>query len=290
MNNKIWALMLLGVMATHVNATENGLDTFGLGAEGIAAGALPPAGVYLLNYYQNYHASEFKDGPDNFHADVNVYIPRLVWMTPQHIAGGQLGLYAAQPLVDLRLNVMGMSDSNSGLGDLIIGSMLGWHKGNHHSVAALEGVLATGDYEDANPQRPVVANLGKNYNTIRPIFAYSYLQPQGWEFSTKMSYSFNSENDDTNYQSGDYFAGNYAIGYQLNDQVKLALEGYVFKQTTDDEVNGVSIGNKGQALSFGPAIQYKRDNWSLEAKFLKETEVEHRPEGHSSTLKLVWAF
>ena len=290
MNNKIWALMLLGVMATHVNATENGLDTFGLGAEGIAAGALPPAGVYLLNYYQNYHASEFKDGPDNFHADVNVYIPRLVWMTPQHIAGGQLGLYAAQPLVDLRLNVMGMSDSNSGLGDLIIGSMLGWHKGNHHSVAALEGVLATGDYEDANPQRPVVANLGKNYNTIRPIFAYSYLQPQGWEFSTKMSYSFNSENDDTNYQSGDYFAGDYAIGYQLNDQVKLALEGYVFKQTTDDEVNGVSIGNKGQPLSFGPAIQYKRDNWSLEAKFLKETEVEHRPEGHSSTLKLVWAF
>ncbi len=290
MNNKIWALMLLGVMATHVNATENGLDTFGLGAEGIAAGALPPAGVYLLNYYQNYHASEFKDGPDNFHADVNVYIPRLVWMTPQHIAGGQLGLYAAQPLVDLRLNVMGMSDSNSGLGDLIIGSMLGWHKGNHHSVAALEGVLATGDYEDANPQRPVVANLGKNYNTIRPIFAYSYLQPQGWEFSTKMSYSFNSENDDTNYQSGDYFAGDYAIGYQLNDQVKLALEGYVFKQTTDDEVNGVSIGNKGQALSFGPAIQYQRDNWSLEAKFLKETEVEHRPEGHSSTLKLVWVF
>ncbi|MDM1718481.1 SphA family protein [Acinetobacter towneri] len=290
MNNKIWALMLLGVMATHVNATENGLDTFGLGAEGIAAGALPPAGVYLLNYYQNYHASEFKDGPDNFHADVNVYIPRLVWMTPQHIAGGQLGLYAAQPLVDLRLNVMGMSDSNSGLGDLIIGSMLGWHKGNHHSVAALEGVLATGDYEDANPHEHVVANLGKNYNTIRPIFAYSYLQPQGWEFSTKMSYSFNSENDDTNYQSGDYFAGDYAIGYQLNDQVKLALEGYVFKQTTDDEVNGVSIGNKGQALSFGPAIQYKRDNWSLEAKFLKETEVEHRPEGHSSTLKLVWAF
>ena len=45
---------------------------------------------------------------------MNVYIPRLVWMTPQHIAGGQLGLYAAQPLVDLRLSAMGMSDSNSG--------------------------------------------------------------------------------------------------------------------------------------------------------------------------------
>ena len=95
--------------------------------------------------------------------------------------------------------------------------MLGWHKGNHHSVAALEGVLATGDYEDANPQRPVIANLGKNYNTIRPIFAYSYLQP-GWEFSTKMSYSFNSENDDTNYQSGIISLEIMQSIYQLNDQ------------------------------------------------------------------------
>lgn len=290
MNKKICLLMLLSGLATHVCATENGLDSFALGAEGIAAGALPPPGVYLLSYYQNYHASEFKNGPDNFHVDVNAFIPRLVWMTPQQVAGGQLGLYAAQPLVDLRLNAASMSDSNSGLGDLIIGAMLGWHKGNHHSIAALEGVLATGDYDDARPDRPVVANLGKNYHTIRPIFAYSYLQPQGWEFSTKLSYSFNTENDDTNYQSGEYFAGDYSVGYQLNDQLKLALEGYAFKQTTEDELSGEGIGRKGQVLAVGPAIQYKRDNWSLEAKFLKETEVEHRPEGHSTTLKMVWAF
>ena len=50
MKNKIWAFMLLSGMATHVCATENGLDSFALGAEGIAAGALPPPGVYLLNY------------------------------------------------------------------------------------------------------------------------------------------------------------------------------------------------------------------------------------------------
>ncbi len=195
MNNKIWALMLLGVMATHVNATENGLDTFGLGAEGIAAGAYHQLG-YTYSTTIRTIMPVIKDG-QQFPCRCECLYSTFGMDDPQHIAGGQLGLYAAQPLVDLRLNVMGMSDSNSGLGDLIIGSMLGWHKGNHHSVAALEGVLATGDYEDANPQRPVVANLGKNYNTIRPIFAYSYLQPQGWEFSTKMSYSFNSENDDT---------------------------------------------------------------------------------------------
>lgn len=67
------------------------LRLFALGAEGMMAGALPPAGVYLLSYYQNYHASEFQNGPNQFHVDVNAVVPRLVWMTDQKIMDGQLG-------------------------------------------------------------------------------------------------------------------------------------------------------------------------------------------------------
>ena len=40
-----------------------------------------------------------------------------------------------------------MADSNQGLGDLILGGMLGWHQGNHHWIAALETVLGTGEYD-----------------------------------------------------------------------------------------------------------------------------------------------
>jgi hypothetical protein len=43
-------------------------------------------------------------------------------------------------------------------------------------------------------------------------------------------------------------------------------------------------------LAIGPAIQYQDKNWSIEAKYLKETHVENRPEGHTSVLKFVWAF
>ncbi len=60
---------------------------------------------------------------------------------------GQLGFYAAQPLVYQRLKINGMADSNQGLGDLILGGMLGWHQGNHHWIAALETVLGTGEYD-----------------------------------------------------------------------------------------------------------------------------------------------
>ena len=80
------------------------------------------------------------------------------------------------------------------------------------------------------------------------------------------------------------------MGYRINPKLKVAVEGYAFKQTTDDKVNGSDIGFKGQAFAIGPGIQYADKNWSIEAKFLKETEVEYRPEGHTSWLKLIWAF
>ncbi|SUU25092.1 Protein involved in meta-pathway of phenol degradation [Acinetobacter baumannii] len=164
MNNKISAI-ICGVISSlylpSAFATENGSDSFALGAEGMMAGALPPAGVYLLSYYQNYHASEFQNGPNQFHVDVNAVVPRLVWMTDQKIMDGQLGFYAAQPLVYQRLKINGMADSNQGLGDLILGGMLGWHQGNHHWIAALETVLGTGEYDTPSATHPVEANLGK---------------------------------------------------------------------------------------------------------------------------------
>mgnify|MGYP001570494850 CR=1 FL=1 len=293
MKNKKRLLALVLLISSNIPlafATENGADSFALGAEGMMAGALPPPGIYLLSYYQNYHASQFDQGPNSFHLDVNAVIPRLVWMTNQNYLGGQLGFYAAPPFVALRLSASGLSDHDAALGDLIVGSMLGWHQGNHHWIGAIESVLATGQYNTPNSAKPLIANIGKNYNTIRPIIAYTYAPANGLDISTKLSYSFNDENDDTHYKSGEYFAGDYSIGYKINQNIKLAVEGYAFKQTSSDEVEGQSIGQRGQVIAVGPAVQYQDKNWSLEAKYLKETNVENRPEGHTALLKLVWAF
>ncbi|WP_407639251.1 SphA family protein [Acinetobacter larvae] len=270
-------------------ATESGSDSFALGAEGLMAGALPPAGVYLLSYYQNYQADHYDQGPEQFKLDVNAVIPRLIWVTEQKVLGGQLGFYAAQPMVHLRLAVNGTTDHDTALGDVVLGTMLGWHQGHHHWIGALETVLATGEYQAPAPQQ-VVANIAKNYNTLRPILAYSYLHPNGLDLSTKLSYSFNSENDKTDYKSGEYFAGDYSLGFRVHEHVKIAVEGYAFKQTRSDKVQGESIGHRGQVFAIGPAIQYQDKNWALEAKYLTETAVENRPKGHSSLLKLTWAF
>lgn len=282
--------ILFGLFSAQSYATENGSDTFALGAEGVLAGALPPPGVYLLTYYQNYKADDFvgSDGktliPD-FDIDAKAIVPRLVWMTEQKLLGAQLGFYAAQPLVDLRLKMAGERDHNTGLGDLIFAPMLGWHQGNHHWAAAIETIFPTGDYDQNQ-----LANIGKNYYTFRPILAYSYSDPKGWDISTKMSYSFNTKNDDTQYQSGDYFAADYSIGYKLHPHLLLAVEGYTFKQFDSDEANGINVDFKGQALAYGPGIYYQKDGWALEAKYLKETQVENRPKGDATWLKFVWSF
>lgn len=271
-------------------STENGADSFALGAEGILSGALPPPGIYLLTYYQNYTASDFVNDSGrrliaDFDIDAKALVPRLVWMTEQQLLGGQLGFYAAQPLVDLRLKMAGQSDHEHGLGDFIFAPMLGWHAGHHHWAAAIETVLPTGEYDKNR-----LANLGKNYYSVRPIIAYTYSDPKGWDISTKLSYSFNSENDDTHYQSGDYFAADYNVGYKVTPHWLVGLQGYAFKQLEDDQQQDVDIGFKGQALAYGPAVAYKKDGWALEAKYLTETEVKNRPQGDATWLKFVWSF
>jgi hypothetical protein len=271
-------------------ATENGADSYPLGAEGVQAGALPPPGVYLLGYYQNYHASRFVDKHGKsmipgFGVNVNAFVPRLVWMTDTQVLGGQLGFYAAQPLVDLRVGMAGQRDDRQAMGDTIAASLLAWHNGNHHWVAAMEAVLPTGDYDEHH-----LANAGKNYYTLRPIVAYSYSQPDGWDLSTKLSYSFNSKNDDTDYRSGQYFAGDYSVGYHVAPKLTLALQGYAIKQLTSDRVDGDDIGFRGQAVAYGPGVHYQGQGWSLEAKYLRETAVQNRPQGDATWLKFVMAF
>ncbi|MFC2995946.1 transporter [Acinetobacter sichuanensis] len=287
--------ILFGLAMVDSYATENGVDSAALGAEGFTAGALPPPGVYLLSYYQNYHANKMLDNqgdvsvPD-FHVDSNALVTRLVWMTDKKILGGNLGFYAVQPFADLRISVAGMSDSNKGLGDLIFAPLLSWHSGNHHWATSIEGVFPTGDYDAPTIVKPIVANLGKNYYTVRPMFAYSYLG-HGLDLSTKVSYSFNTENNDTNYQSGDYLAADYSFGYKVTPSLTFGAQGYVFKQLTDDESNYVDIGNKGQVIGVGPGIHYQPEpNWYLEGKYMKEIEVKNRPEGSATWMKFVWTF
>lgn len=272
---------------SNVFATENGASTYPLGADTFFAGALPPPGTYMLGYYQNYHASKFVDQngdssiPD-FGLNVNVYVPRLVWVTDKTVFSGNLAFHIIQPLVDIRASAAGHTDSKFGFGDTNLATAIGWHHGSHNYTTGLEVTVPVGSYD-----KNKMANSGNNYSTIRPMIGYSYLDPH-WDASTKITYNYNTENNDTNYKSGQFFAGDYNLSYRVFPNFAIGIQGYALKQVTGDKFNGDDIGFKGQVFGIGPGILYKgRKGWSIEARYITETAVENRPKGDVAWLRLV---
>lgn len=268
-------------------ATEHGTSTYPLGGDTFFAGALPPPGTYMLSYYQNYHASEFKNkngdsGIPNFGVNVNAYIPRIVWVTDQTVFGGNLAFHIVQPLIDIRASATGHTDSEFGFGDTNLATAIGWHHGSHNYATGLEVTVPIGSY---NKNR--MANPGNNYSTIRPMIAYSYLDPR-WDASAKITYNYNTENNDTKYKSGQFFAGDYNLSYRVLPNVSLGIQGYALRQVTGDESHDNNIGFKGRVVGIGPGILFQGEKgWSIEARYITEIAVRNRPEGNATWLRLV---
>ena len=278
-------------LATPALATEGGGGHYPNGAEDFMLGALPPPGTYFLNYLSWYSTDKFRtDFGDNKNFDLDVVADtlRFIHVTDYQILGANWAVHAFVPLVNVDVSPLpGWSDSRFALGDIIIDPLiLGWHSKNWHLTTGLDIYLPTGAYDQND-----LANVGRNYWTFEPIIAFTYLSDQGLELSAKLMYDFNTENDDTDYQSGQEFHLDYTLGYHMGPW-SLGLGGYYYKQTTDDEQNGHRFlnGFRGEAFAIGPQAKYDYKNMSFTLKYLAETDVENRPEGDSLWFKFLYAF
>jgi hypothetical protein len=131
-----FVLLLLALslcFSTPAQATENGGSAYNNGVEGFMAGMFPPPGTYLLNYINYYTAGSFNDKNGNsaipkFSLDAVAEVVRLVHVTDYKLLGGNIGMQAILPIVHLEVEVPFRSQSNNGLGDLVISPLiLSWH-------------------------------------------------------------------------------------------------------------------------------------------------------------------
>ena len=96
-------------------------------------------------------------------------------------------------------------------------------------------------------------------------------------------YNIKTENNDTNYQSGDEFHG-------LPDRPAFWAVGggtgrLLPQQTEDDKQNGQTVGpdgNRGQVFAFGPAVKYDYKGMSFIGTWDHETDVKNRFQATSS--------
>ncbi len=288
------ALASMVAISTPALATEGGGSVYPNGVETFMAGAVPPPGLYGLVYSTNYSADKLIDNNGNnlnvpgFKVRATVVAPRLVWVPGKKVLNGDLVFSAIAPLVDLKVRAAGASDSRRGLGDVTLGAGVAWHHSpNLHSVAAIDVFTPTGSYDKNR-----LANTGRNYLAVEPLYAISYIDPQGLNADIKLGYIMNRRNSDTNYKSGDEFHFDYALGWGLGGGWTAGVGGYLYQQVTNDNNGGADVaGNKGRAFAIGPAVKYDSGKgWLLMAKWQKESGVRNRAEGSAFWLKAVFPF
>ena len=283
-------LLFCAVLSLPVTeATENGGGAYPNGAEGFMSGVLPPPGLYIVEYLNHYWANALMNGsgdkvPIDFKLKVSAACTRILWQTNQDFMGGKLGTYVILPIVHGSLDTTFGSSSQNGFGDMTVGPFVSWHfSKNFHGGVAIDIDIPTGAY---NKNRSF--NIGRNYWTIEPILAATYLGDGGFELSGKFMYDFNFENPDTNYKSGQEFHVDYAMGYHTAPWI-LGATGYVYRQVTGDSGSGAALGdNKGQVFAIGPSVKYDTKGAIFEARWQKEFAAENKPEGNKIWVKIIW--
>ncbi|MCX7706244.1 MAG: transporter [bacterium] len=271
-------------------ATEGGGGSYPNGAEDFMAGAVPPPGFYYINYTVGYFSDTFRDSHGKsiipgFELTVIGHVSRFLYVTNKKVFGGNWGMHVLIPLMSVDVKTPAGKDSKFGLGDIFIDPcIISWHSKNFHSAAGIEVIVPTGSYDKND-----IANVGRNYWTVEPVFAFTYMTDTGWEVSGKFMYDINFENDATDYKSGQEFHCDYTIGKKINERWTLGVGGYWYTQLTDDKQNGVKVGdgNKGNVFAMGPQVKYDAKRMSFIMKYQKEMSVENKPEGDRFWLKLI---
>jgi len=277
----------LGTGLAH--ATEGGGSAYPRGVENYLVGAVPPPGFYVLGYGNAYSADRLNDQDGNqipvpgFKVQAAVAAVRTIWSTPYQALGGNIVFHGIAPLVDLKVSAAGASQHKTGLGDVTLGIGLATHYSQQfHTALGLDFVLPTGGYDKTN-----LANIGRNYVTVQPLYALSWIDPKGFNGDLKFTFNFNRRNKDTDYRSGNEVFVDYSAGWGLGNGWTLGVGGHLWRQLTSDENAGADVADsKVSAFGIGPSIKYDNgQGWFITAKLQKETAVRNSTQGTALWLK-----
>lgn len=284
---------LLGITlwASNLYAKQGG-DQYPHGTEGFMAGAVPPPGDYLIVYGVDYRGSltdndgnKVMAGGQEIELTLDAVSFRYIHVTKTKLLGGDFGFHVIAPFLTADLDIAGTTHSMSGLGDMVFDPFIAWHYPNLHVVAGIDFFLPTGDFD-----KNEAINPGAGYWSIEPLVALTYLSDDGYEASAKLMYNIKSENDDTNYESGDEFHMDYTLAKHSGNWT-YGLGGYYVQQIQDDKQNGVTVAdNKRRSFGIGPQVKYDHKNMSFVAKYQVESSTRNTFEGNRLNLKFIYAF
>nr|WP_200994564.1 transporter [Rhizobium rhizogenes] len=282
-------------------AAEGGAGFYLLGSKGPAAAITPPPGVFFQNdfYYYSGSLGGGKSLPTGGRIAVGVdgkaaiEIPTVLWVLPEDIAGGHLGLSATVPLgwkdtsANLILNGPNVGNRSGGVGDAVftvgdplVGGFLGWEAGNFHWQVGTLVNVPIGDY-----QKGEISNIAFHHWGADVYGAATWLDPAtGLDISGVVGMTFNAENPATHYKTGNEFHFEWAVDQHFNKQFDAGIVGYYYDQVTGDSGSGATVGDfKGRVAAIGATIGWNFEIGKLPVstriKYFHEFAVENRAQG-----------
>jgi hypothetical protein len=306
MKSLLKALLIVGsiVGTTTAVAEENWSPHLSGLREGLASGALPPVGLYLLDDTLVTSAPYRNDSGDSA-AGITVQgivnVPELLWVPDVHLLGGQYAFAIAQPFdrADTLVAALGpyTGFDKTGLYDTYVAPVnISWKLPNHlYLLAGLGVYIADGNFTTP-AQYPGLSN-SIGFWSIEPRVSISYLN-NGWTLNANITYDKNFKNTATDYTSGGVLNVDYTL---MKDVAKweVGVGGYATDQVTDDVQNGVTVsavpgyrgvGNRMQKYAIGPIVGYKFGHVILQARYNAPLYAANTVQGSEFWTRLVIAF
>jgi hypothetical protein len=250
-------------------AVESGLGAWLKGYGGFMAGIVPPEpGFYGSDVYYYYHGSagtEVRNGNIELGVDVTLNADLLagLYVTDWHFLGATLAAGGAVDYIWANLDAslqtpLGnreISLGNAAIGDsLLIPFLLGWNDGNLHWSVGLNVYIPTGAYSLHE------LSVGKNVWGFMPQFAFTYFDPKtGFDLSATFVYTTLTNNDATQYQSGDMINLDWAIGkhFGAKGAWEAGIMGNLVQQISGDRGAGAKLGPfEASSYGIGPGVSY----------------------------------
>jgi hypothetical protein len=295
-------LALLLIFARGALAVDGGKNVYLLGKRGPLAAFVPKPGFYLTNDIYDYDGSYSGAMPvggrlaTDVTADALMDIPQFTWVTDVAVLGGRLAFSALFPFGTLDVKAhgavtledgtevgRGISDTDSGFGDPILGASLGWKHRDGDRFRAWSVYssvfIPVGSYELGR-----IANLSSNRWAVDVGGAYTMANFKGGrELSGVLGFTFNGENQDTHYNSGNEMHLELAGIQHLPRHWAAGIVGYYYNQISADSGGPAVLGNfEGKVAGIGPELNYQFQTShpvSLDLRWYHEFGAEKRLEG-----------
>lgn len=271
-------------------AAESGFSAYGLGGNGFGAGVAPPPGTYVtaIGSYVTGDISgaiTFGGVAIDVGLEIRDFISGAVnlLVVPEQTTflGGTPGLSITVPVgyldIQAQLGTIIQQTDGFGLGDMVTRAQVGWHHDNFHHLIYAQGLLPTGRYDVGfNP------NIGLNRPAIDVGWAFTWIEQNSkLQFNGVVGFTTSFENEATDYDSGNDFHFEWAIGRDFGNGLTLGLVGYDYRQLTGDSGAGAVLGDfKGKVDAIGLGLSYTTKigeiPFILNARHYQEFNVEKR--------------